>query len=126
MYGLRQFEFKAWIMSSASVFHKTLCRRAARIECLIPVVVVSARYTLCPVRTWMRPDARLRDSPSTEFLIRISCIGHVQPKTSIPADTILRAQLAASWRRSVTASYRGRKCKGLIPVAGAFLSRLSE
>jgi hypothetical protein len=50
MYGLRQFEFKAWIMSSASVFHKTLCRRAARIECLIPVVVVSARYTLCPVR----------------------------------------------------------------------------
>jgi hypothetical protein len=27
MYDLRQFEFKAWIMSSASVFHKALCRR---------------------------------------------------------------------------------------------------
>jgi len=29
-------------------------------------------------------------------------------------------------RRSVSASYGGRKCKGLIPVAGAFLSRLSK
>jgi len=40
--------------------------------------------------------ARLRDFPSTEFLTRISRIGHIQPETSVPADTILRAQLAAS------------------------------
>jgi hypothetical protein len=72
-HGLPKFEFKAWIISSASVFHKTLCRRGPlESNCLmIPVVMVSTRYTLRPVRMWVRlRRARLRDF-STESLIRI-------------------------------------------------------
>ena len=65
-HGLRKFEFKAWIISSASVFHKMLCRRVPlESNCLmIPVVVVSPRYTLRPVRRCVRPRrARFRDFP---------------------------------------------------------------
>ena len=51
---------------------------------MIPVVVVSPRYTLRPVRMLVRPRrARLRDFLSTESLIRILRIGHIQPKTSV-------------------------------------------
>jgi hypothetical protein len=40
-HGLRKLEFKAWIISSASVFHKTLCRRVPLASnCLMIQVVV--------------------------------------------------------------------------------------
>ena len=80
-HGLRKFEFKAWIISSASVFHKTLCRRVPlESNCLmIPVVVVSPRYTLRPVQvgairfSWpQRRGMESNERPS--FSLRSCCL----------------------------------------------------
>ena len=50
-HGLRKFEFKAWIISSARVFHKTLCRRAPlESNCLMIPVAGQPSPTLRPVR----------------------------------------------------------------------------
>ena len=87
-HGLRKFEFKAWIISSASVFHKTLCRRVPlESNCLmIPVVVgqhslhaaTGAHGGATPTHAFARfPLDGIPDSNSR--------IGHIQPKTSVKA-----------------------------------------
>jgi hypothetical protein len=82
-HGLRKFEFKAWIISSASVFAQDAVQ--ARPCLMIPVVVV-ALSTRC---LWVRVRrARLRDFPSTESRFRISHIGNIQRKTALRAPII--------------------------------------